>query len=221
MWCSFALGREGLTRPCRMRRPSIRSRPRGRPFTAPVQRRMCRSRETYLSDVRLRVFGDLAAVYLERDTAAALVILRLAAESWRRPDRPRGERIRPRCVVREHVRIRRTRAATRMSRPLRRAVRSTSGQQSRKSSMTSTVVPCTMPAAATLKWDSLRADPDGSMVIINRLRRPPDVFLVRDRRFGVARQPRAQVAGGVPARDDHWCRAIPRCSSSPNSATTR
>ena len=83
--------------------------------------------------VRLRVFGDSAAVYLERDTAAALVIPRLAANPGGARSASGGA---DSAAVRgtRTCRIRRTRAATRMSRPRRRPVRSTSGR-SRKHSM--------------------------------------------------------------------------------------
>ena len=123
--------------------------------------------------VRMRVFGDSAAVYLDRDTAAALVIPRLAGPA-------RGDKIglwgsgfgrgawyanmsyTP--DARNYERVAHTAPAGSLDR-----------WEISQAFDASTLVPGIMPAAATLKWDSLRADPDG-MVIINRLRHSPGVL---------------------------------------------
>lgn len=120
--------------------------------------------------VRLRAFGDSAAVYLNGAADAVLVIPRLAGPE-------NGDRIglwgsgfgqgawyanisyAPDARNYGHV-----------------AMTAPSGTLDRweisQAFDASTVVPGVMPAAATLRWESLRAEPDG-MVIINRLRHSP------------------------------------------------
>jgi hypothetical protein len=142
--------------------------------------------------VRVRVFGDSAAVYLGGDTAAALVIPRLAG-----PDR--GEKIglwgsgfgrgmwyanisyMP--DARHYAHVARTAPAGSLDR-----------WEISQAFDASTLVPGIMPAAATLKWDSLRADPDG-MVIINRIRRSPGVlpYGIADSALLDNRVPKSQV----------------------------
>jgi predicted alpha/beta superfamily hydrolase len=123
--------------------------------------------------VRMRVFGDSAAVYLNGDAAAVLVIPRLAGPEH-------GSKIglwgsgfgkgawyanityAPDARSYAHV------PATAPSGTLDR-------WEISQAFDASALVPGIMPAAAALRWDSLRADPDG-MVIINRLRRSPGVL---------------------------------------------
>ena len=142
--------------------------------------------------VRARVFGDSAEIYLNGDTAASLVIPRLAGPE-------RGEKIGlwgsgfGKGAWYANI----TYAADpRRYEPV--AVVAPPGTLDRWETSqafdAATLVPGAMPAAATLRWDSLRAEPDG-MVIINRLRRSPGVLP-----YGLAdsvvldnRVPRSQV----------------------------
>ncbi len=123
--------------------------------------------------VRVRVFGDSAAVYLNRDSAAALVIPRLAGPEG-------GEMIGlwgsgfGRGAW--YANISYTRDARSYAHVARTAPPGSLEQWEISQAFdASTLVPGIMPAAAALKWDSLRADPDG-MVIINRLRHSPGVL---------------------------------------------
>jgi hypothetical protein len=142
--------------------------------------------------VRVRVFGDSAAVYLNRDTAAALVIPRLAGPE-------RGEQIglwgSGFGQGAWYANISYTPDARDYAHVARKApAGSLDKWEISQAFDASTLVPGIMPAAATLKWDSLRADPDG-MVIINRIRHSPGVLA-----YGIAdsvvldnRVPKSQV----------------------------
>ena len=142
--------------------------------------------------VRLRVFGDSAAVYLDRDTAAALVIPRLAAN-------PGGAQIglwgSGFGQGAWYANISYTSDARSYTHGATKApAGSLEKWEISQAFDASTLVPGVMPAATTLTWDSLRADPDG-MVIINRLRRPPNVlpYGIEDSVLLDNRVPKSQV----------------------------